>query len=128
MGQQQLLLGKICKYHANLQNTALSERDYTCTKTKHPRAVSSILRPRAVMGTLTGAGGQGSHWGRAGQGRQDGGHRGHRKLALCPELLGNIVHLFICSETAKRDIHRCSKKILRVLVFSKSFNFFSSPF
>lgn len=100
----------------------MEKGDCTCTKAKHPRAVFLIPRHRAVMGALAGAGGQGSCRGWAGQGRAGrmGGHRGHRKLALCPELLGNIVHLFICSETAKRDIHRCSKKILRVLVFAKS--------
>lgn len=80
------------------------------------------------MGTgLGGRGSPGAGLGWAGQaGWGDTG--GHRRLALCPELPGNIVHLFICSETAKRDIHRCSKKILRVLVFAKSLTFFLPPF
>lgn len=57
-----------------------------------------------------------------------GGHGGTQKVGFVSRAAWNIVHLFICSETAKRDIHRCSKKILRVLVFAKSLTFFLPPF
>lgn len=89
---------------------------------QHPQAQGR--HGQAGWGWGSGAA-AGAGLGRAGR---MGGHGGHRKLALCPELLGNIVHLFICSETAKRDIHRCSKKILGVLVFAKSLTFFLPPF